>query len=342
MKIRTDFVTNSSSQSYIAVTIYNPELARLCREYKIKLDVRGDVVSYNYNDLEGAADFIKPEAKDFVNWFLHFIDFERVADKKACEKIEENRKNIEDAFVKSVIVVSHIDEAEGCYWEEKRNKKEIELKGFDDQSWNNVWNNVSHDEIADLYDGDDIEYISPSNYPLRQLISDNWGFQWGLHSRDDKDQIFIKRMIKQYGTKRIKTDVDLSLAEDKNSTDLESRLFEYSGELEGAVSIGLEEAEKVWKGKIAKKAKKVEVSNYSGDGSIVTVPAFIDGFPVKKVGVLTQNPEKIEEVIIPHTVESLASKTFKGCINLSKLVISENTEVPLGAFGKCDKLGDKK
>ena len=156
MKIRTDFVTNSSSQSYIAVTIYNPELARLCREYKIKLDVRGDVVSYNYNDLEGAADFIKPEAKDFVDWFLHFIDFERVADKKACEKIEENRKNIEDAFVKSIIVVSHIDEAEGCYWEEKRNKKEIELKGFDDQSWNNVWNDVNHDEIAELYDGDDI------------------------------------------------------------------------------------------------------------------------------------------------------------------------------------------
>lgn len=55
MKIRTDFVTNSSSQSYIAVAIDNSELARLCKKNKVKLKISGDTVSYNYNDLAGSA-----------------------------------------------------------------------------------------------------------------------------------------------------------------------------------------------------------------------------------------------------------------------------------------------
>lgn len=203
MKIRTDFVTNSSSQSYISISITDSELARLCREYKLNLDVRGDIVTYKYNDVEGGANFIEPKGKDFVDWFLNFIKFMDVADVNACKQIKANRKNIKDSFEKSVIIVSHFDEEDGSYWEERRNKNAIELKGFDRRSWDKVWDTIDHDEIAKLYDGRDIDSISPSNYPLRQLISDNWGFQRDIQSQSDKDVVFIRKMMDQYGTTQI-------------------------------------------------------------------------------------------------------------------------------------------
>lgn len=117
-------------------------------------------------------------------------------------------------------------------------------------------------------------------------------------------------------------------------------ITEYSGELDQIISTSVEEAEKEWKVKITKKTNSAEVSNYSGNSDVIVVPAYIDNYPVKKVGQVSTSPEKVKEVIVPETVEALTGKTFKGCKNLSKLTIKENTTIPFGAFAKCDKLAD--
>ena len=118
-------------------------------------------------------------------------------------------------------------------------------------------------------------------------------------------------------------------------------IIKYSGELEQNVSLSLEDAERNWKVKISKKGNKAEISLYSGKEDVIIVPAYIDNCPVKKLGQISTSPEKIKEVIIPATVESLTEKTFKGCKNLTNLTISENTNIPFGAFTKCDNLTDE-
>ena len=122
---------------------------------------------------------------------------------------------------------------------------------------------------------------------------------------------------------------------------MSGQIVEYNEGFDQKISLSLAEAEQEWKVKIVKKTKSAELSNYSGRSSKVVVPAFIDGNPVKKIGVFSSNPGTIEEVIIPPTVEMLTDKTFKKCSNLNKLTISEKTIIPFGAFDKCDSLCDE-
>lgn len=122
---------------------------------------------------------------------------------------------------------------------------------------------------------------------------------------------------------------------------MSGQIVEYSEGLDQEISLSLAEAEQEWKVKIVKKTKSAELSNYSGQSSMVVVPAFIDGNPVRKIGVFSSDPGTIEEVIIPPTVEMLTDKTFKKCSNLKKLTISKKTIVPFGAFDKCDSLCDE-
>ena len=295
------------SQSYVAISINNPELARLCKEYGIKLRVRGDTVSYKYDDFEGAAYRFKPEAKDFVDWFLNFIKLEDVADDEACEQIELNRKNIEDAFVKSTIVVSHIDESDGCYWEEKRNKDEIKLKGFDNQSWDRVWNSVSRDEISKLYDGDNVEGLSPENYPLRQLISDNWGFKF----KGKKDQAFFIKMMDRYGTSPKQAEEESAIWQDQ-TTKHNQRKEENGFAIDGDV-----------------------LTRYKGQNSIVIIPEGITS-----IGSYAFFDCKcIRSIVIPNGVTSIEEGAFYGCSSLESITISDSVKnIEKAAFCDCSSL----
>lgn len=199
MKIRFDFVTNSSSSSFVVVSIEDAELARICDEYGINLIVSGDTVSCDYELGESELP-IAPKGADFIMWFLNFVSELGIANESAKEEILARKKEIEDSFVSSNIVYEHYcteDYYYNSHWEETRDKEKVVVKGFDASKWDEIWDTQDWDEIAKLDDrGGDIARLSPSQYPFWLFLSEGWAYP---DSRDG----FVRNMMDKYATRVI-------------------------------------------------------------------------------------------------------------------------------------------
>ncbi|MCC8129437.1 MAG: leucine-rich repeat protein, partial [Clostridiales bacterium] len=82
----------------------------------------------------------------------------------------------------------------------------------------------------------------------------------------------------------------------------------------------------------------VIITGYSGTDSVVSIPAELDGLPVRYIGEGAFAETVCDTVILPNTVRTLESGAFRGC-TLTTLYLSDNiTTLNDYSFQDCDDL----
>ena len=92
-------------------------------------------------------------------------------------------------------------------------------------------------------------------------------------------------------------------------------------------------------------SNEATITYYNGAGGAVTIPATLDGYPVKGFGgsgfmsVFGYNNDSVTSVIIPSSVTSIGGYAFGGCNALTSVTIPEGvTSIGMQAFQDCASL----
>ena len=81
------------------------------------------------------------------------------------------------------------------------------------------------------------------------------------------------------------------------------------------------------------------IQGYDGAGSVMNIPAEIDGVPVTKIAAQTcRGDTSVSEVRIPKSVASIGEYAFAECPNLAKVVIKGSNFIGRSAFRDCKTL----
>jgi hypothetical protein len=84
----------------------------------------------------------------------------------------------------------------------------------------------------------------------------------------------------------------------------------------------------------------IRITNYKGNATEVSIPAIIQGMPVKEIGNSAfYGKQNITSVIIPDGVTFIGYEAFFACVALRSVIIPEGlTEIGMCAFWRCHAL----
>jgi len=86
--------------------------------------------------------------------------------------------------------------------------------------------------------------------------------------------------------------------------------------------------------------KEATITEYHGNASSLTIPLYLDGYPVIAIGNgAFQNKTSLTTVVMQSNILTIDARAFEGCRNLRNVTFSDNlTFIGDGAFGNCRSL----